>query len=67
MKRLIVSITLLGLVVIPFALSAQPFMYVPSGEGNDIIIIDLNPEMLSLEKTIDFGKGVAHQMVIRDE
>ena len=27
----------------------------------------LNPATLALEKTIDIGKGVAHQMVIRDE
>ena len=47
MKKLIVSITLLGFVAIPFVLSAQPFMYVPSGEANDIIIIDLSTDQIS--------------------
>ena len=47
MKRVIVCIALLGFVAIPFALSAQPFMYVPSGEANDIIIIDLRTDQIS--------------------
>lgn len=47
MKRLIVSISLLGFVAIPFTLPAQPFMYVPSGVSNDIIIIDLSTDQIS--------------------
>lgn len=47
MKRLIVSITLIGFLAIPFVLSAQPLMYVPSGEANDIIIIDLSTDQIS--------------------
>ena len=47
MKRVIVCIALLGFVVIPFVLSAQPFMYVPSGDANDIIIIDLSTDQIS--------------------
>lgn len=47
MKRLIVSITLLVFVAIPFALPAQPFMYVPSGKDNNIIIIDLSTDQIA--------------------
>lgn len=47
MKRVIVCIALLGFVAIPFVLSAQPFMYVPSGEANDVIIINLSTDQIS--------------------
>lgn len=43
----IVSIALLGVMTIPFTLSAQPFMYVPRGEANDIVIIDLSTDKIS--------------------
>jgi YVTN family beta-propeller protein len=47
MKRVIVCIALLGFMAIPFVLSAQPFMYVPRGEANDIVIIDLSTDQIS--------------------
>jgi len=43
----IINITLLVFMTIPITLSAQPLMYVPSGEANDIVIIDLSTDEIS--------------------
>jgi len=46
MKTITVFI-LLGLMSIPVVLSAKPLMYVPSGDANDIVIIDLSTDRIT--------------------
>ena len=42
-----VIIALLVVISMPLALFAQPVMYVPSGEANDIVIIDLSTDKIT--------------------